>query len=165
MTRKTEAKMLFRAVTGSKKPFRDIYDGHIGIGPWQSEKTESDDNFMRQLKAQGVVDHMVLQLNFGTPTHPNGYAKFGSWDSNALAEGSSLTVLKTPSQDAWALATQHVQLDGKVLSQFESEIYFTPELPYLYLPKDEFEYFAYLLRRKFRKSKIGVTCTADFCQF
>ena len=75
-------------------------------------------------------------LNFGKSN--KSYIKFGGWDQNSIAEGSKLSVFKTPSQDKWALAVSSIRLNAVDLSYYENEINIKPELRYLYLPADEF---------------------------
>ena len=67
------------------------------------------------------------------------YLKFGGFDPSSIK--GELFTFKTPNQKKWALPVNSIKLNGNYLGYFENEIVFRPELKYLYLPTEEFEFF------------------------
>jgi len=99
--REVQMDIVFEEVVGSSVGFKDVYDGFIGIAPWQQYPEKKSANFMWQLKEAGLIDHQVVMINTGSADH-NSVVKFGSWDTTAVKDGK-LQQLKTINSTEWTL--------------------------------------------------------------
>ena len=76
--------------------------------------------------------------------------KFGSWDQAGMAPGSSLTMFRTSNLDQWALNADDYSIDGtKFLVGIDKKIVFSPHLPYLYMPSQDWVAFAAALAKAY----------------
>lgn len=105
----------FLQVSMAAERFSTVYDGFIGIAPYVSSDLvrESNQNFMYNLKYRhNVIDHMIASVfitsdsqHFSANTENYlSSIKFGSYDPNALEEGSTLEMMKTKDTSTWAVS-------------------------------------------------------------
>lgn len=69
----------------------EYWDGFIGIAPYTADLPNKKQNFLYQLKDQGILDHITV--SFFIKTARGDYAsaiKFGSYDHSGIDPGQTL---------------------------------------------------------------------------
>ena len=106
--------------------FRSDFSGYIGIAPWSSEDPNGQDNFLYQLKNQGLIDHMTVSFYVSDKNRADkSTIKFGSYDEIALHPDHKLRLLRTSSRSTWDLDANEIKL-GKTSVAEHSLIRFEP---------------------------------------
>ena len=84
-----------------------------------------------------MINHQIIMVNAMNKRGDSSVVKFGGWDQNALADGSSLTVLRTKDETSYTLIASkffygtHDLLPNTGVTK---DIELSPHLPYLYVP-------------------------------
>ena len=76
--RKTDFTNIFASNYRSSVGFRSQFDGYIGLAPYSKDLERKEQNFMYQLKSQGLIDHNIFAID--VRGEGNSTIKFGSWD-------------------------------------------------------------------------------------
>ena len=87
--REVKMNITFEKIYDTSSPFEDMYDGYVGIQPWQKYPEKKAANFMWQLQSSGLIDHQVVMINTGKMNH-SSVVKFGGWDTSSV-ENSKVT--------------------------------------------------------------------------
>lgn len=120
---------------------------------------------MAQAKAAGVIDHMTFSIY----THPDpGVAsmiKFGSYDQSAHLPGAEVVYVKTRSPETWELRGYALVMhyDRVRTGPTPKMVLIEPQLPYIYLPDEDWGGFLDAVARTFEAD--GVRCTGEYCFF
>jgi hypothetical protein len=126
------------AVTEENPNISSVFDGFIGLLPWQYYEDEKDSNFMYQLKNTGKIDHMIASFYITKSAGNSSSIKFGSYDEEGIAPGASLAMYRARGLD-WQLSAKDLSVNGHDLSGGKMRVIsFDMSLPYLYLPSQDF---------------------------
>ena len=69
--------------------FETGYSGFVGFQPYTFDEKRKEENFMWQLKNQGLIDHLTVSffiVNTGIMSTSSSTVKFGSMDKAGLAD-------------------------------------------------------------------------------
>ena len=67
--------------SNGKESFDSNFSGFLGIAPWSSADPNGDENFLYQLKKQGMIDHQTVSFFISDKTTKDkSTIKFGSYD-------------------------------------------------------------------------------------
>jgi hypothetical protein len=133
-------------MTMAAAPFSSMYDGFIGLAPYglpSDTVRDADRNFMYNLKyGQNLIDHLVASVFVSSHVGGNttSHIKFGSYDPQAIKSGESLQLMKTRGIDSWSVELTGASMIDATF-QFErtpTYVIYEPQLPYIYLPEDDF---------------------------
>jgi len=88
-------------------------------------------------------------VSFFTTVNPKlqSSIKLGGWDQSAIMDGENLTMVKTEGVDKWLIAIQGTTVGATVvdMSDISRSLMIEPQLPYMYLPPDDFKKWAQML--------------------
>ena len=129
------------SVTGVDKQFSTDYEGFVGLAPYTdtAKASKKADNFMYQLKYDlKAIDHLVAGVYMSNAGR--AHIKFGSHDKNAMAMGTSLSMMKTRNLSTWAVKLYTFESFVGSIDVQKTPHYalFEPQLPYIYIPEDHF---------------------------
>ena len=95
--------------------------------------------------------------------------KFGGYDENALADGNTLTVLRTKNEKSFTLlASDFYYGDTSLLTGVPKDIDLNPHLPYLYVPDADITHVMYKINELYPESSahpIDCDYSGNFCRF
>lgn len=74
------------------------------------------------------------------PTNSN--VKFGSYDLAGIAPGANLAMYKTASLSTWGIFADKLKCNNHELYAGTREFLFDMNIPYIYLPGDDWDLFA-----------------------
>ena len=162
---------------GAIKTVQSDFSGFIGIGPYRSDR--SDDNFLLQLKRQGIIDHLVLAFYMGdkdcifipgqNSCTTSSTIKFGSYDKININPGSKLEMIHTDTFTSWDIHHVNLQIGddyGPHKVSHTNMFKFQPELPYIYFPIDQWKYFVDIINVVFADLGYKICdVTTNVCKF
>ena len=93
-SRTTTFTQQFLAVTEENPNVPSVFDGFIGLLPWQFYPDQKENNFMWQLKNTGKIDHMVASFYIKGSSGNSSSIKFGSYDEQGIAPGAQLAMYR-----------------------------------------------------------------------
>jgi hypothetical protein len=82
--------------------FKETISGVIGLAPPEDEEAEKR-HFLYQLKDKGVIDHLTFAIYLESDAMGRSDIEFGSFDSDRIEEGYSLSMIETVNSKTWAL--------------------------------------------------------------
>lgn len=140
--------MPFLSMNMAAEHFESLYDGFLGLAPYNLEQDSVKfkiHNFMWNLKnTQKVIDHSVASVFITSQLDPKGnttsHIKFGGYDPLAIKDGESLQLMKTRNTRTWAVELVDTIMFDQTFEFESNPTYFIyePQLPYIYLPEDDF---------------------------
>lgn len=89
-------------IESSQRDFHSNYDGYIGLAPPNDGKDRLS-NFMMNARKDGLIENLVAALYTDVKDEAKSSLKFGSYDASGIADGDSLTYLKTVNATSWGL--------------------------------------------------------------
>ena len=101
--RETPFYTIFNSIESQSPAFNTANDGSVGFAPYTLNLAQKDQNFMNQLKQNGVIDHNVVSFFIKSGAFTKSAVKFGSYDKNGLLPGQPLRMYQTASLQTWAL--------------------------------------------------------------
>ena len=162
----------FLAINQASQSFSSIYDGYLGLAPFTANIKQKDFNFLYQLKyTLKVIDYMSFSI-YTKPDDPTvSTIKFGGYDKGGLKENTALTVLRTISEQTWAVKGQYFYLGSRTMKTYGDKrfVLFEPQLPYLYIPSTDFISFLEIMSREYSALRFhcvnrqGVCYTKNSC--
>jgi hypothetical protein len=86
----------YNVSTSTKVPieFKETISGVIGLAPPEDEEAKKR-HFLYQLKDKGVIDHLTFAIYLESDAVGRSDIKFGSYDSDRIEEGHSLSMIET----------------------------------------------------------------------
>lgn len=153
------------AVTGSQTAFSTAYQGYIGLAPPLS-LGDKKTSVLTQAKDAGLIDHLVFSLYTNLDKNIQSSIKFGSYDKDALAPSDpEIVYVKTAATDTWALRGYAiiVHYDRVKSGPTPKQVLINPQLPYMYLPKEDWASYAASVLYSFGGD--GVICSGQYCFF
>ena len=85
---------IFMGISDSSNPWYSIYDGFIGLAPYNMDMFK-EFSFLYQLKKNGQIDHLSFSIYTREAASGVSVIKFGGYDEEGLAANTKLTVLRT----------------------------------------------------------------------
>ena len=131
----------FIDVTSASDGLSSHWGGFVGIAPYTSEPDQKERNFMYQLRSTGKIDHNTVSFYIDLRNTIASSIKFGSYDASGIASGASMALYKTADKTRWSVKGQHLKANGHKVAE-NREVQFDMQLPYLYIPDDDFTNFA-----------------------
>ena len=161
----------YLSITMASNRFETAYDGFIGLSPWfQQEDRYVVFNFLYNLRYHEIdpIEHCVVSFFITSKPDKYSFIKFGSYDQKAIKDGGSLKMMKTRNMGTWAVDLHSVKLFDYDF-EFENDetfIIYEPQLPYLYLPEEDFMTFVIKASNHFGPSNINCNYNhGGFCYF
>lgn len=131
--------MPFMAIMGSAFSVGSVdTNGFLGIQPISEEEDTQGQSFINNLVKDGIIDHKIVSVYTHMNRGNHSIIKFGSWDSNALKNGTKLNIHRTESPKIWSLygASMRLRTYTGVVTR---RINLSPEYPYIYLPDNDWK--------------------------
>ena len=88
------------------------YDGILGLAPFKGDTYGYDANFMHHLVIDGYVNFEVFSIYVDLTPGNSSHIKFGGWEEEAVADGKTLTLLKTTRPDTFAVKLLEYEIEG-----------------------------------------------------
>jgi len=141
--------------------------------PYTADEAYKDKNFLYQLKKNGLIDHMTVSF-FNTlndnNNNPESSIKFGSMDDIGLQKGEKLTLLRTENKKTWDIKARKISFMGsddveESIMDSKMKVRLTPQLPYLYLPKNVYNSIIDKIEKSFGRTfcdRNGNTCKLNW---
>jgi len=122
----------------------DMFDGYLGLQPYTANSGREDFNFMKQLKTNGLIDHITFSFYIKAAQGNSSIIKFGSYDEQGIATDATLAVYKTKEVSSWKIIARNLRLNGHYITTQDSnrDFLFDMSLPYMYLPQKDWLNFA-----------------------
>ena len=102
---------------------------------------------MNNLVKNGHIDHQVFGLFMDLTEGSHTHLKMGGYDSDTLVEGQSLNFLETNMGNNWSLDTSSITVNGTELIRSPRFVDFYPNMPWIYVPHDDFEKLAAIVNQ------------------
>lgn len=115
-------------------------DGFIGIAPGGNNYLEQK-NFIHQLKNDGFIDNLIISIYLDSKSTRSGHIKFGGWDTEGMAEGNELQLLRTQSKTTFGVGFSEFTFGGSPItlnSGNPQTVLMDPGYPYMYIPYNDF---------------------------
>ncbi len=119
---------------------------------------------MYQLKSSGKIDHITASFYIQPLSGNFSSIKFGSYDEQGIAPGSSMSMYKTIDKTTWKINGKEFQANGHDLTSHQDrKVLFDMQLPYLYLPEYDFT----SLQIAMAQFNLNIICSSskNYCKF
>ena len=131
--------------------YRGPYDsqGYIGLAPYSQLAKES--SFLYDMLSKKMIESLVFAFDFRSDQPQMRLGAFNDKDK-VLKEGEKLKKIKTIDASHWQVKLKEASIysDDQIPLKEGAKIEFAPNLPFIYLPEDDFIYVSNQVNKQFR---------------